>query len=260
MEATYLDFRYLQFKQTPSSTKCALISLLAGLALSLPYILSIFLSTSPYIQIQPYYDQAGILRCHFSLGNPYGFELGRYINYGFKKLVPDSIIFLLAVTLWTVCMSFLLNDTKKKWQVFPIVISFGFTLPIIIFSFSIFTASKILTSLVEIFSNPITIYILLGFALGVTFGKKKIMHLLIPGVIGYFLGHFILAYVSFQIKYSQFDNVVPIERIVNWFSLVQIAKNLILNFFIGIGVYATYAEARKLSDSVARFEDTKPEY
>ena len=260
MEATYLDFRYLQFKQTPSSTKCALISLLAGLALSLPYILSIFLSTSPYIQIQPYYDQAGILRCHFSLGNPYGFELGRYINYGFKKLVPDSIIFLSAVTLWTVCMSFLLNDQKKKWQIFPIIISFGFTLPVVIFSLSIFTPFKILTMLVGVLNTPMTVYILLSFALGLTFGKKKIMHLMIPSIIGYFLGYLLLKYVSSQIANSQFDKIVPTERIVYWLSLVQITKNLIWNFFIGIGAYAAYAEARKLSDSVARFEDTKPEY
>ena len=83
---------------------------------------------------------------------------------------------------------------------------------------------------------------------------------MIPGLIGYFLGYLFLEYVSYQITNSQYENVVPAERIVNWFSLVQIAKNLIWNFFVGIGVFATYAEARKLTDSVARFEDTKPEY
>jgi hypothetical protein len=106
-------------------------------------------------------------------------------------------------------------------------------------------------------NNPLSIYLLLSLALGITFGIKKLSHLIILGLFGYFLGYLILVYVINQITNTRFENLVPIARIVNWLTFAQIAKNLIWNFFIGIGVFSTYAEARKLSNSFARFDDTE---
>ena len=82
------------------------------------------------------------------------------------------------------------------------------------------------------------------------------MHLIIPGLIGYYLGYIIIIFVVNQINNSQFENFfVPTEKIINWLTIAQISRNLIWNFFVGIGVYATYAESRKLSNSLARFKD-----
>jgi len=59
MAENYLDFRYLQLRKTPSSLKCAIFSLLAGIALSLPFLLSLFFKNISYFHIQPYYDHFG---------------------------------------------------------------------------------------------------------------------------------------------------------------------------------------------------------
>jgi hypothetical protein len=256
MEATYLDFRYLQLKKTPSSFKCAVTSLIAGIALSLPYLLQLILGLTPYFQIQPYQDGSGIIRVHSLINNPFGFDFSRYLNYGFKMLAVDFAIFLVTIILWTVAMSFVLNDGKKRWQLFPVVISIGFTLPVIVFTFSIFGTSKTFLLITSLLNNPLSIYGLLTIALGIVFGLKKLMHLLIPGLIGYYLGYIIIIFVVNQINNSQFDNFfVPTEKIINWLTIAQISRNLIWNFFVGIGVYATYAESRKLSQSLARFDD-----
>lgn len=257
MEANYLDFRYLQFRETPSSSKCAFVCMLAGIALSLPYFCQIIFRTCPYIQIHPSFHSSGLIRCLINFVNPYGLELTRYIEQGFGLIVPDLIIFLVTIILWTLCMSFLMNDSKKRWQLFPSTITFGFTLPLVIFTLSIFVVSNALTIIAKIINNPITSYLLLSFALGIIFGKKKILYIMIPGALGYFLGYLIVVYVTHQITNSQFERIIPTTRIITLLSLAQIAKNLVWNFFIGIGVFATYSDARRLSDSVARFEDTK---
>jgi len=256
MEGTYLDFRYLQFRKTPSSAKCAFISLVAGIALSLPYILQIILGNTSYVKFQPYRDISGLIKCNFWLENPYGLDFFRYINYGFNVLLPDLVIFFVAVLLWTFLMSLLINDAKKQWQIYPLTITFGFTIPVMVFTISIFTGSQPLQAVAKLVSQPIAIYLLLSFALGIVFGKKKIIYFLLLGLFGYFIGYLLLVYVTNQIINSQFEKAVPTERFANWLSLVQIAKNLIWNFFIGIAVFVAYGEVRKLSSSFARFEDT----
>ncbi len=256
MEGTYLDFRYLQFRKTPSSAKCALISLVAGIALSLPYLLQLLLGKTSYVKFQPFRDVSGLMKCNFWLENPYGIDFIRYVNYGFNVLLPDLVIFFVAILLWTFLMSFLINETKKQWQIYPLTMTFGFTIPVLLFTISIFSGSESLQALAKLVSQPIAIYLLLSFALGIVFGKKKIIYFLLLGLLGYFLGYLLLAYVTNQIASSQFEKVVPTQRLANWLSLVQIAKNLIWNFFIGIGVYIAYGEVRKLSSSFARFEET----
>jgi hypothetical protein len=256
MEGTYLDFRYLQFRKTPSSAKCALISLVSGIALSLPYILQILLGSTSYVKFQSYRDISGLIKCNFWLENPYGLDFFRYVNYGFNVLLPDLVIFFVAVLLWTFFMSLLINETKKQWQIYPLTMTFGFTIPVLLFTISIFTGSEVLQGIAKLVSQPIAIYLLLSFALGIVFGKKKIIYFLLLGLFGYFLGYLLLSYVANQITNSQFEKAVPIEKLANWLSLVQIAKNLIWNFFIGIGVYIAYGDVRKLSGSFARFEET----
>lgn len=230
--------------------------MIAGAALSLPYFLQMILNTTPYFQIQPYHDVSGIIRVHFLVNSPFGFDFSRYINYGFRMLASDFAFFLAAIILWTLAMSFLLNDSKKRWQLFPVVISIGFTLPVIVFTLSIFETSKTFFWITSILNNPLAIYSLLMIALGIVFGIKKLMHLIIPGLIGYFLGYLVVVFVANQINNSQFDNLfIPTKKIINWLTIAQISRNLIWNFFVGIGVYATYAESRKFSHSLARFED-----
>lgn len=258
MAANYLDFRYLQLKKTPSSLRCATLSVVAGIALSLPFWLSLFLKNISYFHIQSYYDHLGMVRIKLTIDNPFALNLCHYLGDSFKRLALDLAIFLAAINLWTFFICFLLNDTKKRWQIFPITITTGFTLPVVIFTFSIFTASKFFVTLNNILNNPLSIYFLLSFALGIIFSIKKLMYLIIPGLIGYFIGHAILVYVTNQIAIIQFSAEIPTERIINWLTLIQITKNLIWGFFIGIGVYATYAKARKLADSIAHFEDTQP--
>uniref|UniRef100_A0A7C6EBV5 Uncharacterized protein n=1 Tax=candidate division WOR-3 bacterium TaxID=2052148 RepID=A0A7C6EBV5_UNCW3 len=258
MAENYLDFRYLQLRKTPSSLKCAIFSLLAGIALSLPFLLSLFFKNISYFHIQPYYDHFGKMRINLTMDNPYGLDFTRYLGDSFKRLALDLAIFLAAINLWTFFMCFLLNDTKKRWQIFPITITVAFTLPVVLFTFSLYTSSKFFFNLNSVLNNPFAIYFLLSIALSIIFGIKRIMYLIIPGLIGYFIGYLILVYVTNQVANIKFISDIPTEKMTNWLTLIQITKNLIWGFFIGIGVYATYGQARKLADSIAHFEDTTP--
>lgn len=253
MEANYLDFRYLQFKKIPNPSRCCIFSIIAGIVLSLPYFWQLFAGSNAYCHIQPYHDASGFIRVSLTIDNPYGFNFIRYVDNGFKLLIMDLIIRFIAIGLWTFFMCFLLNDTKKRWQIFPLAISIGFTLPVMVFTISFFNPSRFFTGLLN---NPLTIYLLLTIALSITLGIKKLMFLLIPGLIGYSIGYLVLVYMTNQIMRVQFVNIVPTEKIINWLTFSQITQNLIWNFFIGIGVYATYGSTRKLAQSFAHFEDT----
>ncbi|MDH5186414.1 MAG: hypothetical protein OEZ20_10665 [candidate division WOR-3 bacterium] len=257
MESGYIDFRYLQLKKTPSAAKCALISVIAGIGLSFPYLIQIFCGTTSYVKIQPYHDYSGIVRCQFWLSNPYGFNFSRYLDHGLPVFATDAAIFLMAILLWTSFTSILLNEEKKRWQIFPLTITFGFTIPILVFTLSMLLFSRTLMVMVGFLNNPISIYVLLILALSFTFGLKKLMYLMIPGLFGYFIGFLLLTYIGSQISNYQFEKFVPAERIANWLTLTQISKNLIWNFFLGIGMYATYAKSRKISESFARFENSR---
>ncbi|MEO0114735.1 MAG: hypothetical protein ABIK93_04610 [candidate division WOR-3 bacterium] len=257
MEATYLDFRYLQLKKIPSSSRCIIFSLLAGIALALPYLFSLIFGATVYFTVQPYYDHSGAIRVNPTIANPYSLDFCRYIGKSFTQLLTDLAIYLVAINLWSFFMSWLLNDTKQRWQFFLSAITIGFSLPVIVFTLSIFTDINLFDRLNGILNNPIAIYLLLSFALGITFGPKKLMDMVIPSLIGYLIGHLILIYAVAQISKISFDSLVSTGYITNWLLLIQILKNLIWNFLLGLGVYSTYRGARKLTDSLAHFENRK---
>lgn len=257
MEATYLDFRYLQLKKTPSSARCIIFSLLAGIALALPYLFSLIFRANVYFTVQPYYDHSGAIRVNLAIANPYSLDFCRYVGKSFMQILTDLAIYLVAINLWSFFMCWLLNDPKQRWQFFLSAITIGFSLPVIVFTLSIFTDINFFDRLNSILNNPIAIYLLLSFTLGITFGLKKLMYMIIPSLIGYLIGQLILIYAVAQISEISFESPVPTGHIKNWLMLIQILKNLIWNFLLGLGVYSTYRAARKLADSLAHFENRK---